>query len=219
MHIHTLAALVVLLAAPSSIAAVPGGSLIENGSFDVDLAGWVNVGPVAYWSTDDADMDPSSGSAWMRNESLTAGDNKFLRQCVPISAPGRYDAGVETAFSGNQQRTGRVWFSLAFWDQPDCFSGNVVGFVPSEDAAPSSLYEPLMLLGVEAPPGAQGVALQLTLTKTESGGVFEAYLDNAFLPEPAAGTSGGLAVVVVALLRRARQRREPRAMPPVAHRP
>lgn len=89
----TGAALAMSLVLASALAGANGENLLPNPSFNTDISGWDTnpfvPEPNAFWSDDDANDNPSSGSAEVDNTGIGGGGTQTgLFVCLP-SGPGR----------------------------------------------------------------------------------------------------------------------------------
>ena len=63
MHRSFACALLATLALALPMPSDANQNLIPNGRFDTNLDGWTNVEPSKFWTSEDADNNPNSGSA------------------------------------------------------------------------------------------------------------------------------------------------------------
>src|SRR5690606_2996413 len=111
----------VALAAPSN--------LVVNGDFDNDfqLQDWERIGTASdsLWLTEDAGLDPASGSAWVRTSQSTAGYHAVLRQCIVLDEPSHaYVAGASLGVDPGTTLGDGVF--AAFYFRADAACGDAV---------------------------------------------------------------------------------------------
>lgn len=179
-------------------------NLLVNPEFDDadGRAGWLETG---VWSTEDRLADPASGSLQITN-AFTESVVLLARQCVPVEEGARYDfGGFVHAASGQFAGPTTAAISVAWWSQPACYAGVVVGSSALIGAAAQTGdWEEIGPTSVTAPPGAAGADVRLQVLKGAGAGSFTAFFDGIFVPEPS--TAGGALAASATLLAIARRR-------------
>jgi hypothetical protein len=162
--------------------------LIPNRRFDTNLDGWTNVNsdPSKFWTSDDADNNPNSGSATIVNN-LDVGSGGFIEVCVPIQPGAHYSYGGDVKIVSSLIDSGRGVLELAFWPQLDCMGGGALGGILSTTQQSSWIS---LIGGADAPGNARSASLMLEIDKllVVSTNNLGARFDNALIvPEPRTG--------------------------------
>ena len=209
MHRPFARALLAILALALPTLPAAAQNLIPKGRFDTNLDGWTNIDPSKFWTSVDADNNPNSGSATIKNN-LPVGSGVFIEVCVPIQPGGHYLYGGDIKIDPFSPFShGRGVLELSFWPQLGCKVGGVLGGSLSTTAQ----YSWIPLLGsADAPGNALSASLKIELLTlvVVSGDDLAARFDNVLLvvPEPKASEAAlaALAPLGALVLRRRRSR-------------
>jgi len=208
MHRSFACALLATLALALPTLPAAAQNLIPNGRFDTNLDGWTNVEPSKFWTSDDADNNPNSGSATIVNN-LDVGGGPFIEVCVPIQPGAHYLYGGDVKIVSSLLDSGRGRLELAFWPQLGCTGGGALGGILITTQQGS--WIPL-LGGADAPGNALSASLMIEVDKllVVSTNNLGARFDNVLLvvPEPKATETAlaALAPLGALVLRRRRSR-------------
>jgi hypothetical protein len=178
--LHAIAAAWVL-AAPAGAAV----NLLQNPTFDTDLAGWGDfVASGSEWSKVDELGSPASGSARVVRDSTTPG-SLWIFQCVPVTAGKTYVYGADgLAPSGATLPTVVLRAEIRFYPGPDCSGGNpVASELGDTEVSLRDSWGPVQGIST-APPGA--VSASVALQGQASGQAADpaaVHFDNAFVFE------------------------------------
>lgn len=160
-------------------------NLLENPGFDDDLSGWTLGGTVLpVWDPFDAGGSPSSGSAFITNAAPgTDTDVEVLSQCFVIG-PDRFDWDVWVFIPSGQDRTGSVVLRYSFHPNTlDCTQGsNSLGGVALTTLGQwTSLGGNPVTISPEQFGSGGSFKYTIAIRKSEDGGQFTAYVDDATL--------------------------------------
>jgi hypothetical protein len=109
-----------------------GGSLLQNGGFDTNVASWTSLDPniVLTHSSLDAAGCATSGSIFASNQAPMGLNSGFL-QCVPVTAGTSYNAGgwVRVPSGGAH---GQTFFQVAWFTGANCQGTLTLGALLSQ---------------------------------------------------------------------------------------
>jgi hypothetical protein len=170
----------VFVPAADDVPAAPAASLLTNGAFDTNIAGWTSVGLALAWSPTDADGNPASGSAVVTNTAANAGfGGDWISQCVAVQAGNALTLGGRSFISSAQATTGIVHLEAYFFAGASC-SGTSLGYFWTPlggEAWVTDRWNSMDATG-PVPAGALSASIEVQVTKREAGGAFTAYLDD-----------------------------------------
>lgn len=177
--IRYLALAALLLLSPAVVAQ----NHLANSGFDTDLAGWGLSGAVLPdWTDFDVADDPNSGSALIKNvEAGAFSDVEVLRQCI-VEGYGGYEWSAWFYIPSGQAQTGSVVIRYGYHANNTTCSG---GFNATGGRLVNSPFDQWVHL--EGIPfnavinNTGSVQFIIAIRKTESGGEFKAYVDDARL--------------------------------------
>ncbi|MBO9664177.1 hypothetical protein [Dokdonella sp.] len=112
-----------LLAAFAGVALAEPPNLVANGDFDRSLEDWERLGAVAdsLWSGEDVDLDPASGSIWVRNRLLQPEFLVVRRQCIALAEPSHaYLVGASLQIDLKSVPGSGVFADFRFYENADC---------------------------------------------------------------------------------------------------
>lgn len=172
----------------STTHAVNAQNLLVNGDFDADFSGWDTPELTPTWASLDADGLNTSGSVWFANTQAGASVRQVvISQCIPITQTGAYLFGGAAYTPTAQASTGYLFGNYAVdAHHADCSGGySAVGglFMTSlgqwtHYATTGGFYPPLIVPSLN--PQAS-ILIQFAVEKTEAGGSFGGYFDDAYL--------------------------------------
>lgn len=157
-------------------------NVVFNPDFDTDVSGWTVEAEVSIaWSTVDANLDPSSGSAEVTNSSAGANDGRGMSQCVDIAVVegAAYDFGGKVLIPDAQARTGSAQIGVRWLADPGC-SGSTVGSQPRRETGTLGAWVELSATEQIAPAGAASVLFLAFPSKIEAGGSLVAHFDDLY---------------------------------------
>jgi hypothetical protein len=161
--------------------------------------GWSNLSAAESWTSLDVNDDPGSGSVAIENTSTTAGAGiGIFSVCVDVVLGQTYAFSAWQFTPSPPQAPGSARL-LMQWRQ-SCPSGaftggDVIVDSPAEGAWAQVAGE------AQAPLGAGGARLWVSVVKTTTTAKRTAFFDEAFVPEPGTAPASIAAVAVVAALR------------------
>ena len=191
--------------------AVPARSqnLLTNPDFDnaAQLSGWTEASGKT-WSSDDSAGSASSGSVQVPN-ALSSPSSVLMRQCVPATAGESFDASSEIRVAAGQS-AGSVRFNVVFWKVADCIGDDTdaTALFSSPEAPTTGDWSLVSASGI-APALSLAGEIQLSVSKSATGGSLIAYFDHVFLPEPRAATAALAALAALGALGRRSWRQSP----------
>jgi hypothetical protein len=153
----------------------PGGSLLQNSSFDANVADWIaGPGATVGWSAKDSAATAQSGSLDL---SITGGDPNSIvdliaSQCVRVTAGSNYDASAYALVPGPTINLAGI--RLIYYASIDC-SGSSLATSTSPWSVQAT-WQPVQISG-GAPVGALSAAVQLIAVKPYVMTVGEALFD------------------------------------------
>ena len=158
-------------------------NVLENPGFESDLSGWTLSGnPLPTWDVLDVDGSDSSGSALVQNtEPGESTDVVVLSQCINV-IPGIWELFAQVFIPEGQERTGSVVIRYRVFRDEDCTGGSpgTGGWLTTTTGRwiELTLFSPLNLTTNQI--GDTGsISYIIAVRKTEGGGNFSAYIDNA----------------------------------------
>jgi hypothetical protein len=169
----------VFVPAADDVPAAPTTSLLANGTFDANVAGWTTVGVALAWSPTDADGNPASGSAVITNTAAIASyGGAWISQCVAVQPGSVLTLGGKSFISSAQATTGGAQLQVYFFSGTNC-SGGSLGYVwtPDGDEAWTPDRWNSMSGTGPVPAGAQSASVEVQFTKREAGGTLTGYID------------------------------------------
>jgi hypothetical protein len=197
--LFVLAASLFLLLAAGSQSGLLCQSVVANGTFDGDLSSWSRASGMgfAHWDSLDADGSPHSGTVLISNDSVPAGLDVSIDQCVSITGGIPYEFAADihpdniTPLSPSGMRqplhTGQGYVLFNFYASPSC------GGPPSSD---------FVFLGAESRNEWQSVTrsfvpahsvvsalVTVDVIKGPAGGNVSAHFDNIFMVPPSVPTA------------------------------
>ena len=208
MHRPFARALLAILALALPTLPAAAQNLIPNGRFDTNLDGWTNIESTKFWTSDDADNNPNSGSAMIVNN-FDVGSGGFIRVCVPIQPSVHYLYGGDIKIVSSVADSGTGSIQLGFWPQLGCTGGGVFG--GNLNTIQQGSWIPLFG-SADAPGNALSASLEIYIDKllVVSTNNLVARFDNVLLvvPEPMATEAAlaALAPLGALVLRRRRSR-------------
>ena len=163
-------------------------NLLANGDFDIDLSGWSTPEVAPTWSGFDVDGSAASGSAWFANTQASAAVRQVvISQCIPITQTGAYIFGGAAYTPTAQASTGfLVGGYLVDVHHDDCSGGwSAVGGFLMDSLGQWKRYATsggfnLPLIVDSLNPKAS-ILVEFSIEKTEAGGSFGGYFDDAYL--------------------------------------
>lgn len=158
-------------------------SLLVNSDFEADLTGWtIRSSPAPVWDTFDIDGSAMSGSAMIANVLAGANTEQItLSQCFDLPLPAQFEFGVSGYIPSGQSTTGSVIVRLNQHRDPNCSgglggtSGQFVVQSPTTDSWTGVLDTQILLTDVDS------ILFEIAIRKTDSGGMFIAFVDAAVL--------------------------------------
>ncbi|MGE5232992.1 MAG: hypothetical protein ACM3OB_02690 [Acidobacteriota bacterium] len=169
------------------VTAGPAAADLVNGSFDAGVAGWT-VGATAGWVPMDSRFR-LSGSVLAYNDAAAAGQTvTVLSQCVPltVATSQMVPYGISVLIPLGQARSGAVLVGLAFSGSSDCSGGALV----TQQLSRAGDWIPVAYAAGYALAVSHSVRLVIQLKKTEAGGGFFAYFDQAWVSMMPFGIGG-----------------------------
>ena len=160
-------------------------NLLENPRFDDDLSGWTLSGAVLpVWDSFDAAASPTSGSAFITNAEEDASTHvDVLSQCI-VTGANRYEWSVQVYIPGGQEQSGSVVLNYTFYPHTlDCTGGIVAtgGVLLTDlDQWTALAGNPVTITPEQIGTGGSW-KFSIAIRKTEPGGTFTAYVDDASL--------------------------------------
>jgi hypothetical protein len=172
--------LVAVLAIPAEIGAQ---NLVQNSSFDINLAGWTSFGPTgassAAWDSLDSGGSSVSGSALLTNSASGASTSSGLLQCVPVVPNISYVAAMKVRVPGSVTSAGYLALQVNWFTGTNC-SGTITPtstqFYPPTDAWTAVKTSPLT-----APANAVTAQVLPYIFKIYAGGTYQARVDDVTL--------------------------------------
>jgi hypothetical protein len=169
---------------------ISAANLLNNPNFNSNVAGWTASSSTilsASWNGIDAIGSTTSGSVTIRNTTDFAnGAGPYLGQCIAVTAGAAYDIAAKIHIPGNQDRTGYVSTYVAFYDAPGCGETFLTNFGGDGPFAPTGRFIGSGTTNIIAPAGARSASVGVITVKNQSGGSFEASVDDIFF-----GPTGG----------------------------
>jgi len=159
-----------------------GENFAFNPDFDTDVSGWTAESEVSIaWSTVNASLDPSSGSAEVTNSVAGGNDGRGVNQCVDVAVVegAVYDFGGKALIPDAQARTGSAQVGLRWLAGPGC-SGSTVGSQPRRETGTLGAWVELSATEQIAPAGAASVLFLAFPSKIEAGGSLVAHFDDLY---------------------------------------
>ncbi len=182
-------------------------SLLVNGDFDSNRAGWLpSVGsfdPAFDWL--DA---PDSGSLRIDNDRASPNSGTGPRQCVSIVPGATYDLRAWIRVPPGQDVVGAASALVVWYDgsEPPCNAGLVGSAATAGPAPETGAFEPVERLSLTAPLDARLAGVFLVVSKVDAGGLYQTWFDHVeFVPEPGSTAAGGAAMLALAALNRRRR--------------
>ena len=171
-----------VLAVFLSCAAAPvsAQNLLQNGTFDTDVAPWVGFNSPATFSPLDAAGSPTSGSLRIAHSGASSVDS-VRSECVPIAGGAAFSLRFDYRLEATAGIDASVQAIFAWFADPACglFLSSNGGFSgPEEDGAWHS--SPFPDFEFSAPLAARGVRLSLVVGKSGPG-TATAHFDNVAL--------------------------------------
>lgn len=201
-----VAALLATTLAPSSASA---RQLLDNWSFEEDVAGWSKLfdwGTIQHDPERDGDGYPESGSIEIVNDAAgVEGAAVVVQQCIdgpPQDAS--YFAGGRLRYRADETASGRLLLQIAAFEVPGC-EGVVVASASSPYVFTSvgrGSWFPIWANtitgeGVALPADAVSYGLRILLVKDQVDGVLTANVDDLFLAPVDTPTCDGLPATMV----------------------
>ncbi len=170
-----LAATFSLTVAPGSV----GPNLVVNSSFDRDLSGWSTdmvATHSAVWASLDASGSSSSGSMRLVNQEATSSGAIPAWQCIPVAEGATYSVGASVYIP--QGQIAGDWVAIeVIWSTDDSCQHWTTG-------AEATLNSPgvwtVVTQELTAPAGTRSALFSPEINKTEAGGNFQAFVDEAY---------------------------------------
>ena len=189
----SLALTVGALSLALAVAPAWAAELVTNGGFATDLSGWkafTDANRGAAWSPMDANGSGSSGSAELTNTSTDAAIAVTpMFQCAPVQAGEDYHVSAKLMVKSGQARTGKANWAVIWYSNTDCFGNSLEYDIVGDVTSPGSWVE--IQDDYTAPAGAVGAKVVPGLIKSQAGGTFTAYFDEAsILPADEAPPGG-----------------------------
>jgi hypothetical protein len=162
---------------------VSAQSILLNSQFNTNLDNWDLGGLVEpVWDSLDADDNPGSGSALIRNTWPDGfSDEAVLSQCL-FDGKGSYDNSVSVYIPSGQARTGSVVIRYYYYALSNDCTGDFQASGGALKATPFDQWVHLAGLRINAliSPGGS-IQYVIAIRKTEAGGEFKAWVDKAYL--------------------------------------
>lgn len=167
-----LASLALAAAAPARAA-----NLLENGSFETGLSGWISAGEVS-WSESGAG---APGSARLGGSPGIVGA-LALSQCVSVNAGTDYDLRAAALVPYSPEAAGGVSLRVVWHQEAACAPGTL-GTSPSLDfvLVPPAAWSRRALPRLRAPEGAASASVLVVPWSSGPASAFSAYLDDVEL--------------------------------------
>jgi hypothetical protein len=106
-------------------------TLVSNGKFDVDSAGWMpQAGVERTWDAADAEERPDSGSLLLVNTAQGASADPLMvgaSQCIAVtgSTTSRFTVAAQVYIESGQEVSGSAGVNVIFWSLPGCEGSNL----------------------------------------------------------------------------------------------
>jgi hypothetical protein len=172
--------LVAVLAIPAEILAQ---NLVQNSSFNINLAGWTSFGPTgaysAVWDSLDSGGSSVSGSALLTNSASGTSTSSGLFQCVPVVPNVSYVAAMKVRVPGAVASAGYLALQVNWFTGTNCsgmISPTSTQFIPPVDVWTAVRTSPLT-----APANAATASVQPYIFKVYAGGTYQARVDDVTL--------------------------------------
>ena len=153
-------------------------TLVVNGDFDTNVAGWTELSiPLSWDGSSDWQGNPASGSALILNNAAFA-DNSGAIQCVDGIVAGEvYSLSAWLRVPSGQTGTGAARVFIWYYSEPGC-AGTWVGESSTPVMAASDVWIGLSSGDTVAPATAQSVKVYLNNFKYTETGIYQASYDH-----------------------------------------
>lgn len=158
-------------------------NLVPNPNFDTEIAPWINNDVdhmTVTWSSSDADGSVGSGSVLLVQSSPTSNFGiQLYTACLALPGAASYTFGGKFRIPSGQATHGNGFAGVEWYSDAACSNIINTSFAPA--VTDFSTWELSSMPAVTPPAGSVAAVAELFAMKTEAGGSFSVYADDAFL--------------------------------------